>query len=771
MRGIFHMRFVTFGPLRSIVLLALWAIASATYPAQAAQVHRIGLVHSYESTYVDAGRYRRTFEKELTARGIDYEIREYFLDCEELDYYPELEHAFRIIDDMAQWKVDAVAVFNNQAVYSLMKCGNPKLHDMKVVFSGVYCPDEELLALYPNITGYVDLPDYRRTIGMIERIAGPSRIVVVSGIGMINARIWKEIDTACRRMGVHAYDGDVMSHILAHRSLDEEEIRSEFADRPRNERIDTTVVMRMMCETLPLRTIQLTARGTQTFFMMTARTFSSLDAGQFFTNPSFATINEGFGSKDNMLGGYFVPLETQLKDHTEGIALRLNGGIPQSQTIQSRKEYVLNWHVLHRYGIAPDRIPAEYRIMYVPFTVRYRGQIVAGTAAGILFVLLVMAYLIHAMHRERRRKRQALDELRYEHETLLLAIGGATTYAWRRKDEALYFDAHFLRLVHLTGHIVTPQQILEFVHPDDAERFRERFLACGGNDHKQEYRCRFTGRYEWWEFRYSYLHVDGRMPEVTGMLQNIQEIKDREEELIRARRLAERAELKQSFLNNMSHEIRTPLNAIVGFSTLLAEDADLSEREKSDFSQLIRHNNDLLLKLINDVLELSRIDSRSVVFDLCDVDVRRLLETSYRTFSVQVKPRLTFVRDFPKDDAVLRTDAMRLQQVVANFLTNANKFTDRGTITLGYRRCDDDRTVRIFVKDTGKGIPPEELGMIFTRFYKRDEFAQGTGLGLAISHSIVERMNGRIAVESQVGVGSCFTIVLPLAEATANPED
>lgn len=771
MFGTFHKGHEAFRALRSIVMSAVWLLASATCTATAAQIRKIGIVHSYESTYVDAGRYRRTLEKALAAQGIAYEIREYFLDCEELDYYPELERAFHIIDDMALWEVDAVAVFNNQALYSLMKCGNPKLHEMRVVFSGVYCPDEELLALYPNVTGYVDLPDYRRSIEMIERIAGPSRIVVISGIGMINTRIWKEIEAACRPMGVQAYDGDVMSHILAHRTLEEEEVRSEFTDWPRNERIDTTIVMRMMCETLPLRTIQMTARGTQTYFMLTARTFSSLDAGQFFTNPSFATINEGFGSKDNMLGGYFVPLETQLKDHAEGIALRLRGKMPSSQTIQSRKEYVLNWHVLKRYGISSDRISAEYRIMYVPFTMRYRGPLIAVAVAGILIVLFVIAYLRHAMHRERRRKRHALDELRYEHETLLLAIGGATTYAWRRKGEALYFDVHFLRLIRLSGHIVTPQQLLAFVHPDDAERFRERFLACEGNDHKQEYRCRFTGEYQWWEFRYSYVYGDGRSPEVTGLLQNIQEIKDREEELIRARRLAERAELKQSFLNNMSHEIRTPLNAIVGFSTMLTEDAKLTVQEKHDFMQLIRHNNDLLLKLVDDVLDLARIDSRSVVFDLRDVDVRMLLETSYRTFSVQVKPELTFERDFPQDAAVVRADSMRLQQVVSNFLTNANKFTDRGTITLGYRRCDDERTVRIYVEDTGKGIPAEELKMIFTRFYKRDEFAQGTGLGLAISHSIVERMGGRIEVESHVGEGSRFTVVLPLAEATANPAD
>ena len=143
-------------------------------------------------------------------------------------------------------------------------------------------------------------------------------------------------------------------------------------------------------------------------------------------------------------------------------------------------------------------------------------------------------------------------------------------------------------------------------------------------------------------------------------------------------------------------------------------------------------------------------------------DCTHLLDAYFRTFGVQMKPQLEFRCDFPAGDTTVSVDPLRLQQVVTNFLSNANKFTAAGSVVLGYRIAADRSEVRIFVKDTGKGIPSEELKLIFSRFYKHDEFAQGTGLGLSICQSIVERMHGRIEVESQEGGGSCFTVVLPL---------
>ena len=731
--------------------------------------YKIAVVHSYERNYRDAGRYRRVLEKELKANGLNVQIRELFLNCDELGYEDELARASSFIDESVEWQADLIAIFNNQALFSFMKCANPRLHDIPVVFAGAYFPDEELIRQYPNVTGYVDIPDYVRTIRMIERLMGTCRIAVMAGKGMVDGSMWKNLVDECREAGIETYEGDAFSHVWAHRVIQntDKEGKGEFY----NEQIDTTVVMCMMTETMPLRTIQQVARGSETYLMLTSRTYNNLDAPDFFTNPTFGVINEGFGSNEKMLGGYFAPLETLLKDMAGSIARRLRGEIPEQQLTQSRKEYVLNWNVLQRYGISAEDLPAEYKVMYIPFSERYKYYILSGYILGGILLVSVIVFLTYSLSRERWRKRKALRDLKLEHQTLKLAIEGGNTYAWRFTNGNLSFDSHFYKLIGCPRQSVTMKQILDFVHPDDKRRFIRNFQREEKLDaYRGEYKCRFGGQYQWWEFRYSLVTDNGHTPVVTGLLQNIQETKNHEAELIRARQLAERAELKQSFLNNMSHEIRTPLNAIVGFSNLLIDNPDLTDQEKQEFIKLINKNNDLLLKLISDILELSRIDSGSISFTEEELDLRSLLLSYYQTFSLQIKPELEFLQDFPDSDVSVMTDPMRLQQVVTNFLTNANKFTSRGYIKLGYRLLPGGNEVGIFVEDSGKGIPSDELKMIFSRFYKHDEFAQGTGLGLSICQSIVERMQGRIEVDSEEGSGSRFTIVLSLIRSKSNPE-
>ncbi|WP_455585044.1 ATP-binding protein [Bacteroides sp.] len=744
--------------IRTLTLLScfLWV----TLYTHATHRYKIAIIHSYEKNYHDADRYRHILEKELKANGVAFEMKELFMNSDELLYHDEMARASSFIDELDKWGVEAIGIFNNQATYSLLKCGNPKLRHIPVVFSGVYHPDIDLIREYPNVTGYVDIPDYTSTIRMIEHIMGTSRIVVMSGSGMIDSQMWANIEEQCHNAKIETFEEDIFQHILAHRVI--KDAYKEKKESFYNEKIDTTIVMRLMSETMPLRTIQQVARGSETFLMLTSRTYNSQDAPDFFSNPSFAVINESFGTNNKMLGGYFTPLETQLKDMAKGVSLRLQGEMPEQQITQSQKQYVLNWNVMRRYNISDQNLLPEYQVMYVPFSVRYRYYIRTGIILGGVFIVLVIVFLTYGLIRERKRKKEALRNLLYEHKTLKLAIEGGTTFAWRKVKGNLSFDSHFYKLIAYPHTFITLEQILTFIHPDDQERFRAGFLQDHkDSNYKEEYRCKFSGEYKWWEFRYSYINNGDNAFVVTGLLQNIQEIKDREAELIQARLFAERAELKQSFLNNMSHEIRTPLNAIVGFSNILINDSNLAEEEKREFVDIINLNNDLLLNLINDILEMSRIDSGTVSFVQSEVDVRTVVCTCYQTFSVQIKPSLKFLQDFPEEDVTICVDKMRLQQVITNFLTNANKFTPTGYIKLGYRYFPDKNVIHIFVEDSGIGIPADELKMIFSRFYKHDEFVQGTGLGLSISRSIIERMNGQIEVKSEEGKGSRFTIVLP----------
>ena len=243
---------------------------------------------------------------------------------------------------------------------------------------------------------------------------------------------------------------------------------------------------------------------------------------------------------------------------------------------------------------------------------------------------------------------------------------------------------------------------------------------------------------------------------------DITEMEQMKRELLVAKEKAETSDqLKSAFLANMSHEIRTPLNAIVGFSNLLVSEDDLSDDEKADFINTINSNCELLLKLINDILELSRIESGKMAFSFSTCNLNSWIDNMYMTHSLLIPKEIEFIKEVPDATFFIHTDVNRLSQIITNFLNNAAKFTKSGFIKLGYEIDFSNYEISIYVEDTGKGIPKEEQRMIFERFYKQDEFVQGTGLGLSISMVIAEKLGGKISVSSEAGKGSRFTFTLP----------
>ena len=242
---------------------------------------------------------------------------------------------------------------------------------------------------------------------------------------------------------------------------------------------------------------------------------------------------------------------------------------------------------------------------------------------------------------------------------------------------------------------------------------------------------------------------------------DITSIKQTEEALAEAKEKAENADRsKSAFLANMSHEIRTPLNAIVGFSELLA--AANTEEEKQKYLEILHTNSELLLQLVNDILDLSRIESGTMEFMFAEHNLPLLLKTVHDSQRLNMPPGVELVLRMPESDKkYLTTDNVRLQQVVNNLINNAAKFTSSGFITFGYEDDEVPGYTRIFVEDTGVGISEEGIRHIFERFYKVDNFTQGAGLGLSICQTIIERLNGTISVTSEVGKGTRFTVRLP----------
>lgn len=748
-----------------ILILSLCLVCA--HPAHA-ETRRIALIHSFEPGYPPAAKALELLQKEFSLLGLDCDVREYYLDC---DRYMEEAENLRMagfVDDLSAWGAELIAVLNDQAAYALMACRHPLAHEIPVVFSGVNYPNISLLLQYPNITGYADTPDYLRTIRMIESIMGKSRICLMNGQVFLDRKIWHALNEQCRGQGfaiVTSTEGAYFAGSSYHRVRERETISPILKRQNIDVLLDTTKIVRMTSDSIAIRHLMWLGRGDNTLLLYTKRDYTTKRVGMLFDNPTFQTINEGFGFADYLLGGYFTPLESQIRYMATGIKERLEGRMPRQQVTECAKQYVLNWHVLQKYGIPLESIPAEYTVMYIPFSERYRYPILIGSILGAVFVLTVIVLLSFSLLRERRRKREALRNLLYEHETLCLAIEGNSTYAWRLEGDSVSCDSQFCELIHHRSGRLLLNEITPYIHPGDLPVFRKNIASRHERTHhKGQYRCNFTGEFQWWEFSYNTIHTPGHAPIIAGLLQNIQELKDHEQELIESRELAEQAELKQSFLNNMSHEIRTPLNAIVGFSDMLANEPEFSNEERQEFVDIINTNTKLLLKLVGDVLELSRIESGNLSFTFQRESVCRLLDDVYQTHSLLIRPPLQFLKDFPPEDVQVNVDPMRLTQVLTNFLNNANKFTKGGSIRLGYCCPSGMSEVHLYVEDTGIGIPHSEQKMIFERFYKRSEFSQGVGLGLSICVLIVEKMGGRIELQSEEGRGSRFTVVLPCIE-------
>ena len=733
-----------------------------------AETRHIALIHSFEPGYPPATKALELLQKEFRRLGLDCDVREYYLDC---DRYMEEVENFRMagfVDDLSAWGAELIAVLDDQAAYALMACGHPLAHEIPVVFSGVNYPNISLLLQYPNITGYADTPDYLRTIRMIESIMGKARICLMNGQTFLDRKIWHALNEQCEGQGpdiVTSAQGFYFAGSSYHCVREGETISPILKRQNIDMLLDTTKIVRMTSDSITIRHLMWLGRGDNTLLLYTKRDYTTKRVGMLFDNPTFQTINEGFGFADYLLGGYFTPLESQIRYMATGIKERLEGRMPRQQVTECAKQYVLNWHVLQKYGIPLESIPVEYTVMYIPFSERYRYHILVGSILGAVFVLTVIVLLSFSLLHERRRKREALRNLLYEHETLCLAIEGNSTYAWRLEGDSVSCDSQFCELIHHRSGRLLLNEITPYIHPGDLPVFRKNIASRHERTHhKGQYRCNFTGEFQWWEFSYNTIHTPGHAPIIAGLLQNIQELKDHEQELIESRELAEQAELKQSFLNNMSHEIRTPLNAIVGFSDMLANEPEFSDEERQEFVDIINTNTKLLLKLVGDVLELSRIESGNLSFIFQRESVRQLLDDVYQTHSLLIQPPLQFLKDFPPEDVQVNVDPMRLTQVLTNFLNNANKFTKEGSIQLGYCCPSGMSEVHLYVEDTGIGIPHSEQKMIFERFYKRSEFSQGVGLGLSICVLIVEKMGGRIELRSEEGRGSRFTVVLPCIE-------
>lgn len=736
------------------------------------------------SPYYDCyGNFEELLRQEFRKQGIEPVFNKFYLDFNTVDPKEGIKNMEAYLEIIKDKPVALILTVGDQAASALFNTRHRLLSSVPVVACNVHFPDEKLIKEYERRKVYVlrDAPDFQRNIDFIKSLRPQVGIDVIYDIDLTP-------------LGCKSFD-------LLTRFADRKEMRllgcgSAFSVEPEYKELQEMVEHYNL---MPARagshvgkdeiTISLCpfryTKGTSLFvdmeksksgqkkevFLLDKFDQMSLPITKALNIPSFSCIRQGFGEDAKIVGGYMATDEISARTAADFSVRLMNKekiGMPKIRDME--KEYVLDWTYFSAYAdFDVENVPEDVRIINYSFYDRYRNELYFLTGLFILaFILVLVSWLrIRRRSREERKNLEMLEEI---HKRLTLSMDGGRVALWDIQGENIEFDENYTRLVGMKQRTFVRTDFLKYAYPDDVSLLNSLYETLHQSTDMHVRRVRFSfseENYRWYELRCRSLKdAKGRIM-LAGVMQDIQLQVEREEQLIQAKQMAENAELKQSFLNNMSHEIRTPLNAIVGFTNLLVGEGgdEIEPEEKKAMLEIINRNNELLLKLINDVVEISRLDSGNLDLEIKEWNMTTVVKEIYMAYQALIKPSLQFHLVLDESLSLpVSIDRMRFIQVISNFLNNADKFTRSGSVTLGCSVDKERRKVSVYVQDTGKGIDEKELMMIFDRFYKTDEFEQGSGLGLSICKVIIERLCGHIEVQSEVGKGSRFTVILSLMD-------
>ena len=705
--------------------------------------------------------------KALKNKGVDADITFEYLNCGHWEANREIEEARKIVDRAnAKKPLAMILLYGDQATYSTLSTDTPMMHTLPVVFGGVQFPNWDQLSCHENVTGASDPIDIVKNIEAAYTLTGKRMTFVMLNKAFLDRKVREEIDNQLQKARF------VINNLNWEHSVTE--LLTDHSDQ-----YSMTV--------LSLRYLYLNCKKTEPLdpndgdnFRRVTRMFKDLIYIQSKYDPTPVQIIQatnhwpmltatamGFTDPGTpYIGGYFASVNNIAADMAECAAKILAGAKPKDIKIRpTKKEYYLDWQVAKRYKFDPDKLPGGYHVIRMPLVDRFPMLSSLMMYSGTIVMLVVIVILLRLFIREKKQKVKVMAQLERENSLYNIAVQDSLTFAWERVGQSIYLSDAFWQHYGHEPKIITSGDFMAMLHPDSRDIYIDGLDHVNkGETFANDVKADFFGNGEWHWYQIrgkGILDEHGNFVKSYGMLINVDGFKQREKEMEEARKLAEEATLKESFLANMSHEIRTPLNAIIGFSDLLLQpDTDFTEEDKKLFADTIHTNNDLLLKLINDILDVSRIESGQMDFVIKAWSVRDIMERIYHTFEVQMPKHLAFNFVQPEEDVMIEVDESRLRQVIGNFLTNAGKFTPKGSVTLGWIKDMQTGKVELYVEDTGIGLSEEDRKMVFSRFYKKDEFKQGTGLGLSICKAIVVRLGGSIKVTSELGKGSRFSVFL-----------
>lgn len=744
----------------------------------------ISLIYSFAVNETGCLNFEKLVRQEFRKQGIEPVFDKFYLDCNKLTEKEEINHIRKYLELLKNKPIDLILPIGDQATYSMLSTRHQLLTSIPVVACNVNFPNEKLLKEYESRKIYVlrDTPDFRRNIEFIKALHPDTGMEIVFNVDLtfLGRASFDLLTRSVDRKNVRIL-GQQSMYALEDKYKEINDMVEYYDLMPAlaNERIkenEQTIYLYPFryIKGLSLLVMMEKSKSEQNkkVFLLDKFDLVALPIVNALNIPSFSCIREGFGGESKIVGGYMATEEISARTAVD-LSVRLMNkekiGMPKIRDLE--KEYILDWKRFSAYSSNDiNKVPKHTRIINYPFYDHYRKELYL-LAALFIFSFIFISISLLRIRRRSMIERKNMEMLEKVHKRLTLSTDGGQVSLWNMQGDVIEFDENYARLTGLQQRQFSRAEFSKFAPPDDWQLLSALYETLCQSTDTQIRRTRLCfdaekKEYQWYELRCRSLKdAKGEMM-LAGIMQNIQEVVDREQQLILAKQMAEKAELKQSFLNNISHEIRTPLNSIVGFTNVLVGEGsdEISPDEKASMLDIINRNNELLLKLINDMVEISHLDSGYMSFEIERWNMTGIVKEIYAIYQPLIQPSLQF--HLKLDEALhlpVDIDRQRFIQVISNFLDNANKFTQEGYITLGCKVIEEQNEVCIYVEDSGKGIDEKEQIMIFDRFYKSDEFGQGSGLGLSISKVIIEKLSGRIEVRSKVGKGSCFSVFLSLA--------
>ena len=558
-----------------LILAAGWAYSVQSHQTEQMEKN-IQLVYSFGLNDIGYGKFRQNLEEELKAKGITPRITEFYLNCEFYNEQEEVERMRGYLDSVGDESVDMLLVVGDQAAYSVLKSAHPLLRKRPVVLSNIHFPNEEQLRQYEDAPVYLlsDRPDFKTNIEFMKRLFGRNNITVVYNLDLTflgkcsMKRLLEEEDKKNiviwgRQKGI--FDSNIYQTLYGLAQKENLAIMDRFS---RNEDTkDFTIKMFPFRYMAGLSLLVITGmpeeRQHDTAFLLDKWDVSTMPVSRVLNIPSFSCIREGFNENIGIVGGYMA---------TDAISagavallaeeLWVGNGVKGPKRRELAKEYILDWTPFSAFKVFDvANVPENVKILNRPFYDKYRREIyVSGAVFVCLFIVLFIALL--RIRRKVRCEHEDIQALKSAHEHLSLSTSGGNISLWYIRRGELNLDENFVQLTGIKCRRYAFRQFLKYLHPDDMQCIEKLFRETKELQVMALQRLRFcfdeAKGYEWFECRCDSLKDNQGELVIAGVIQNVQELVRREDELIRAKEIAENAELKQSFLANMSHEIRTP---------------------------------------------------------------------------------------------------------------------------------------------------------------------------------------------------------------------